>query len=197
VTVPQEGTTPADTDKAGARRFNPLVLMPLALFAVVMAFFAVGLGHDPQLLPSALINKPAPSFNLPALVPDRAGFASTDLGGKPALVNFFASWCAPCRSEAATLAAFAANSGVPVYGIDYKDRPDDARQYLSDLGDPYAKLGADAAGRVFVDFGAYGVPETFIVDAAGRIRFRYPGPLTDDVIANEIMPRLKAIAAGG
>ena len=169
-----------------------LFLLPAAAFVALVAIFALGLGHDPTALKSAMIDKPAPDFALPPVEADRPGLARADLGGKPVLVNFFASWCAPCRVEHATLAGLAA-SGVPLYGIAYKDKPENAQHFLGDLGDPYQKIGLDLDGRTAIDFGVYGVPETYILDRDGRIRYRYAGAVTDQVLKTEILPRLEAL----
>jgi cytochrome c biogenesis protein CcmG/thiol:disulfide interchange protein DsbE len=139
-----------------------------------------------------MIDKPAPAFALGPVMPDKPGLGRADLGGKPVLVNFFASWCLPCKAEHATLAGLAA-SGVPLYGIAYKDKPENAQRFLTDLGDPYQKIGLDLDGRTAIDFGVYGVPETYILDRDGRIRFRYAGALTDAVLKTEILPRLAAL----
>ena len=170
-----------------------LFLLPVVAFVGLVGVFAVGLGHDPTALKSAMIDKPAPDFALSPILEDRPGVARADLGGKPVLVNFFASWCAPCRVEHPTLTGLAA-SGVPVYGIAYKDKPQDARRFLADLGDPYQRIGLDLDGRTAIDFGVYGVPETYILDRDGRIRYRYAGALTDQVLKTEILPRLAALA---
>ncbi len=170
-----------------------LFLLPVIAFVGLAAVFALGLGHDPTALQSAMIDQPAPAFTLPPILEDRPGVARADLGGKPVLVNFFASWCAPCRIEHATLAGLAA-SGVAIYGVAYKDKPQDARRFLTDLGDPYQRIGLDLDGRTAIDFGVYGVPETYILDRDGRIRFRYAGALSDAVIKTEILPRLEALS---
>ena len=180
-----------DTPQKGGLRL--LMLLPVVGFLVLVGFFALGLRHDPSLLPSAMIDKPAPDFTLPALESDRPGLARADLGGKPALVNFFASWCLPCRAEHATLAGLAASGDVPLYGIAYKDRPAESQRFLGELGDPYQRIGIDAEGRTAIDFGVYGVPETYIVDATGAIRYRWVGPLTADALSTEILPRLAAL----
>ncbi|HVJ51430.1 MAG TPA: DsbE family thiol:disulfide interchange protein [Aliidongia sp.] len=180
-----------ETGGSGGRRL--LVLLPVLGFLVLVGFFALGLTRDPALLPSAMIDKPAPDFTLAALMTDKPGLARSDLGGKPALVNFFASWCVPCRAEHATLAGLAASGGVPLYGIDYKDKPADGQRFLDGLGDPYQRVGMDADGRTGIDFGVYGVPETYIVDAGGAIRYRWVGPLTPEALQDEILPRLAAL----
>jgi cytochrome c biogenesis protein CcmG, thiol:disulfide interchange protein DsbE len=169
-----------------------LFVLPVAGFLGLAALFAFGLGHNPTALPSVMIDKPAPAFTLGPVLGDRPGLATADLGGKPVLVNFFASWCVPCRVEHATLTGLAA-SGVPVYGIAYKDKPENAQRFLKEMGDPYLKLGLDLDGRTAIDFGVYGVPETYIVDKAGRIRYRYAGAVTDEVLKTEILPRLAAL----
>ena len=171
-------------------------LAPLAAFLGLVAFFGWTLssGRDPAALPSVMIDKPAPEFDLPPLIEGKPGLARGDLGqGRPVLVNFFASWCAPCREEHGTLAGYAASGGVPLYGVAYEDKPGDSRQFLARLGDPYAKIGIDGQGRTAIDFGVYGVPETYIVDGAGRIRFRYAGPVTPEVLQSQILPRLAAL----
>lgn len=169
-----------------------LFVLPVIAFVGLVGIFALGLGHDPTALKSAMIDKPAPDFALSPILEDRPGVTRADLGGKPVLVNFFASWCAPCRVEHATLNGLAA-SGVPLVGIAYKDKPEAAQRFLGDLGDPYQKIGLDLDGRTGINFGVYGVPETYILDRDGRIRFRYAGALTDEVLQTEILPRLAAL----
>jgi cytochrome c biogenesis protein CcmG/thiol:disulfide interchange protein DsbE len=170
-----------------------LTLLPLALFAVLIGYFALGLQHDPHLLPSAMIDKPAPEFALPPLLDDKPGLARADLADGPVLVNFFASWCVPCRAEHPILARIA-GEGVRIDGIDYKDKPDDAKRWLTELGDPYRRLAVDRDGRVAIDFGVYGVPETYVVDRAGKIRYRQVGPITPDDLARTIRPLLAELS---
>jgi cytochrome c biogenesis protein CcmG/thiol:disulfide interchange protein DsbE len=167
-------------------------LAPLALFAVVAGYFAVGLTRDPGTLPSALLNKPAPEFALPPLTDGKPGLATADLKGGPALVNVWASWCVPCRAEHPVLTRLARD--VPVYGFNYKDKPEDAKRFLAELGDPYRRSGVDANGRAAIDWGVYGVPETFVVDGDGRIRHRHVGALTERAVAETIRPLLKSLA---
>ena len=146
---------------------------------------------DPRGVPSMLVGKPVPPFVLPGL-PPHSGFSSTDLAGgnQPVLVNFFASWCVPCAIEAPQLSELQ-RRGVPVWGIAYKDKPDAAADFLQRNGDPYARIATDEPGRVAIDFGAYGVPETYLVDKAGIVRWRWAGPLTDDILKQELEPLLK------
>ena len=148
------------------------------MFALLAAGFYAGLGIDSKVLPSALIDQPAPQFALPPLA-TRASPVSLPptCTGKVSLVNTFASWCVPCRAEHPVLNALAATKRVPIYGIDYKDKPEAARAWIAELGNPYTRIGADD-GRVGIDWGVYGVPETFVVDRAGRIRYKHVGPLT-------------------
>jgi cytochrome c biogenesis protein CcmG/thiol:disulfide interchange protein DsbE len=162
-------------------------ILPVGLFAALAAAFYAGLGIDSNVLPSALIDQPAPQFALPPLSDGEAGFANADLHGHVSLVNTFASWCAPCRAEHKVLTRLAATKRVPIYGIDYKDKPEAARVWIAELGNPYSKIGADD-GRVGIDWGVYGVPETFVVDRAGRIRYKHVGPLTDADVARTILP---------
>jgi cytochrome c biogenesis protein CcmG/thiol:disulfide interchange protein DsbE len=152
-----------------------LYLVPAVVFLAVGIGLAVGLTRDPGTLPSALIDHPVPAFELPPLLGD-AGLSSEDLKGQVALVNVFASWCVPCRVEHPVLMRLA-EEGVPIYGINYKDPPDQAQAWLADLGNPFQKIGADRNGRVGIEWGVYGVPETFVIDAEGRIRHKHVGPI--------------------
>jgi cytochrome c biogenesis protein CcmG/thiol:disulfide interchange protein DsbE len=167
-------------------------LLPVLLFVLVAGYFALGLRRDPALLPSALLDKPAPEFDLPGLG-GKPGLARADLAGHVVLVNFFASWCAPCREEHPLLMRLAEEGRITLYGIDYKDKPDDAARLLAQLGDPYRRIGVDQAGRTAIDFGVYGVPETYVVDAAGRIRYRQVGPITADDYQQKLLPLLKQL----
>jgi cytochrome c biogenesis protein CcmG/thiol:disulfide interchange protein DsbE len=168
-----------------ARRW--IYLLPAGFFTLLLAGFLAGLGRDSSILPSPLIDKPAPSFALPPLKDGAPGFSSADLQGHVSLVNTFASWCAPCRDEAPALNALAKTRRVPIYGIDYKDKKATAIAWIDALGDPYTLIGADD-GKVGIEWGVYGVPETYIVDRAGRIRYKHVGPLTDAVIERTILP---------
>lgn len=171
-----------------------LYLLPLVLFIMLAGYFSLGLFRDPSLLPSALIDQPVPDFNLPGIAA-KPGLAKADLAGSVALVNFFASWCAPCREEHPLLMKLAAEGHVVLYGIDYKDKPEDAIRLLSQYGDPYRRIGVDRGGRTFIDFGAYGVPETYVIDKQGRIRFRQVGPITPEDYDRKILPLLKQLDA--
>src|ERR1700757_3767725 len=172
-----------------------LFLLPVALFAVLVTAFAVGLRHDPHLLPSALIDRPAPDFALPGLYESAHGLTRKDLEGGVTLVNFFASWCAPCREEQPALVALARRPGVTLDGIAYKDKPEESRRFLDRFGNPYAHIGIDNNGTTAIDFGVYGVPETYVVDGAGRIRLRHVGPLTAADVQQEILPLIEQIMA--
>lgn len=165
-----------------------LLVLPVAVFAVVAVIFAIGLQYDPRVLPSALIDKPLPAFDLPSLRPDQPGLATADLVGQVTLLNVFASWCVPCRVEHPLLTRLSETGAVRVVGINYKDKPEDARAWLEQLGDPYDRIGADRDGRTGIDLGVYGVPETFVIDATGTIRFKHVGPLTPEAVTGTIMP---------
>jgi cytochrome c biogenesis protein CcmG/thiol:disulfide interchange protein DsbE len=170
-----------------------LYILPLLLFGAVAAYFAVGLTKDPRLLPSALIDKPAPEFALPPLYDGKPGLAKADLGGEVKLVNVFASWCVPCKVEHPVLMRFSEKNAAPLYGINYKDRKKDAVAWLNQLGDPYKRIGQDLSGRVGIDWGVYGVPETYIVDREGRIRYRHVGPILPDVMEKTILPLVEEL----
>jgi DsbE subfamily thiol:disulfide oxidoreductase len=145
-------------------------------------------GDTPDLIPSAMIGKPAPSFDLPALKTDKTGLRSTDLPGRVTLVNFFASWCLPCRAEHPLLVELAGTGKLRLVGIAYKDKPDDTLAWLGKLGDPYQALAVDQSGRTAIDFGVYGVPESYLIDRAGVIRFRQVGPFSRDDIQGKLLP---------
>ncbi|HEV2300493.1 MAG TPA: DsbE family thiol:disulfide interchange protein [Stellaceae bacterium] len=169
------------------------LLLPAAFFGLV-AVFGLGLGHDPQLLPSAMIGRPAPQFALPGLDGKPNGLARADLSGVT-LINFFASWCIPCRQEAPQLMALGRRPDLTLDGILYEDTPENGQRLLASDGNPYRHIGVDAKGRTAIDFGVYGVPETYVVDRRGRIRYRAVGPLTTREITDKILPLLAELAA--
>jgi cytochrome c biogenesis protein CcmG/thiol:disulfide interchange protein DsbE len=172
-----------------------IFLLPVALFAVLVVAFAVGLRHDPHLVPSALINRPAPDFALPGLYETANGLTRNDLDGRVTLVNFFASWCAPCREEHRELMQLGGLDGVTLDGIAYKDKPEESRRFLERLGNPFGHVGVDRNGTTAIDFGVYGVPETYVVDPSGRIRLRHVGPLTAEDVKSEILPLVRQLGS--
>lgn len=174
-----------------------LFLLPVALFTGLVVTFAIGLHRDPRLLPSVLIDRPAPQFALPGLYDPTRGLARKDLGGGVTLVNFFASWCAPCREEQTALMLLAHRPGVTLDGIAYKDKPAASRRFLDELGNPYRRIGVDRDGTTAINFGVYGVPETYVVDAGGHIRFRQVGPLTAADIDRKILPLIARLGSAG
>jgi cytochrome c biogenesis protein CcmG, thiol:disulfide interchange protein DsbE len=170
-----------------------LYLLPVVLFVVVAAYLGIGLTRDPHTLPSAMIDQPAPSFDLPGLGA-HPGLATKDLvGNGPTLVNFFASWCVPCRVEHPMLMRLAEEGKIRLEGIAYKDKVADTTRFLGQLGDPYKRIGVDADGRVGIDFGVYGVPETYVVDREGRIRYRQVGPISPQDYENKLAPLLREL----
>ena len=169
-----------------------IYLLPIAAFMALAGYFVVSLSRDPSVLPSAMINQPAPAFTLAGLG-GQPGLARDEFRGQVVLINFFASWCIPCRAEHPLLMQLAAELKAPVYGIDYKDKPEDAARFLSELGNPYGLIGTDRDGRVGIDFGVYGVPETYVIDKAGRIRLRHVGPLTPADVSRELAPLVKEL----
>jgi cytochrome c biogenesis protein CcmG/thiol:disulfide interchange protein DsbE len=173
---------------------------PAIVFLGVIVAFVFGLERDRDTLPSPLLGKPVPTFSLPPVKGRSSGLATGDLKGEVSLVNVFASWCVACREEHPVLARLRAQGTVPINGLNYKDKPDDAAQWLDAVGDPYTRTGADLDGRVAIDWGVYGVPETFVVDQEGRIAFKQVGPITPSILENAILPlisRLKANSAAG
>ncbi|PZN97579.1 MAG: DsbE family thiol:disulfide interchange protein [Alphaproteobacteria bacterium] len=174
-----------------------LFIVPVVAFLAMVAFFGFGLTQDPKELPSQLIDRPLPQFALPGIadVPGGGpGFASAALTGEPALLNIFASWCAACPQEHPVLTRIT-REGYPVYGIAWKDKPQDSREWLAKFGDPYKTVAADEAGRTAIDLGVTGVPETFIVDKRGRVRFKQIGPISPEQWEGTIRPLMQKLRA--
>lgn len=165
-------------------------LLPIGIFAGIAAFLYAGLALNPQLVPSPLIDKPAPQFDLPTVNDPEKRLRRDDLLGQPYLLNVWASWCAACRTEHPVIEAVAKSGEVPVYGLNYKDLRSEALRWLNQFGDPYAASAHDLDGRTGIDFGVYGAPETFLIDQYGNVRYKYIGALTPKVVEEEIWPLL-------
>jgi cytochrome c biogenesis protein CcmG/thiol:disulfide interchange protein DsbE len=168
-------------------------LLPLILFLTLAVFLAIGLNRDPREVPSPLIGKPAPAFDLPLLADAHQALGKQDLLGRVWMLNVWASWCEACRDEHPVLVQFAQSHMVPVYGLDYKDERKDALAWLRLAGDPYTATLFDHDGRTGIDFGVYGVPETFLIDKQGVIRLKHIGPLTPQVLSDEIEPLIRKL----
>lgn len=172
-------------------------IAPLVVFLTLLGFLYVGLHKDPREVPSPLVGKPAPEFELTRVrTPDQT-FSRSDLLGKVSLVNVWASWCASCRDEHSLLLRISAKGLLPIYGLNYKDTKAHAVGWLDQLGDPYTASGHDPNGRVGLDLGVYGVPETFLIDRKGRIAYKHIGPITQGVWENELYPRVQALKKAG
>ncbi len=170
-----------------------LAVLPILIFAALALILWRGLSGDPSEIPSALIGKQVPDFTLPRVeglsVP---GFDSASLkSGSVTIVNVWASWCVPCRQEHPLLMQLAKHTDIRLYGLNYKDEPENARRFIGTLGLPYAAVGADRDGRVAIDFGVYGVPETFVVDGEGKIRFKWVGPLTEEAATGLLLTEIE------
>jgi cytochrome c biogenesis protein CcmG, thiol:disulfide interchange protein DsbE len=183
-------TSPRPT--AGLSRRLAL-LLPVGVFGVVAAGLGIGLTRNPQEIPSALIGKPVPAFALPPIQGRTLGLASADLQGEVSLVNVFASWCTACRYEHSLFMRLAQGGGVPIHGLNYKDRPEDAAKWLDDLGDPYTRTGADLDGRVGIEWGVYGVPETFVISKDGVIVHKHIGPVSAKDLEQIILPLIEGL----
>lgn len=169
-----------------------LLILPLVALVALIAVFALSIDRDPSLVRSVLIDKPAPQFNLPAVDGlGVAGFDTAALKGEVTVVNVFASWCIPCRDEHPLLIELKEKSGARLFGINQKDAPENARAFLGELGNPYDAIGADGNGRVSIDWGVYGVPETFVVNADGIITFKHVGPISPETLASEVLPAIE------
>lgn len=171
-------------------------LVPLALFLVLAGFLARGLKLDPREVPSPLIGKPAPTFTLTKLDAADQQLKRDELLGKVWVLNVWASWCAPCREEHPLLVDLAKRKVAPIYGLNYKDTRANGMNFLRQLGNPYDASLWDGDGRVGIDFGVYGVPETFVIDKQGTVRFKHVGPLNPGVIDGKIVPLLKELQRG-
>lgn len=169
-------------------------LIPLLLFLGLAGYFFVGLGRDVTLVQSPLIDKPLPALDVPPLKDGKPGLKTSDFKGEPQIINVFASWCIPCRAEHPLITQLADKYGLKVNGLNWKDKPADALAWLEELGDPYTRIGADEHGRAGIDLGVYGVPETYLVDAEGRIRFKHVGPLQPRHLEQEILPLLEEMS---
>ncbi len=172
--------------------------IPVALFAVLVGFLFVGLNLDPREVPSPFIGKPAPAFDLPLLGDNEKRLTPEDMKGQVWLMNVWATWCPGCRQEHDTLLRLDQRNLAPIVGFDYKDESDKALSWLQTLGNPYQVVVEDVDGRAAIDWGVYGAPETFIIDAEGIVQYKHIGPLTDASVANDLVPvieRLKAEAS--
>jgi len=163
-------------------------LIPLLLFVVLVGFLAVGLNLDPHEVPSPLINKPAPAFEVPQLGQANKTFSPASMKGQVWILNVWASWCVACREEHPVLVEIAKSGLVPLIGLDYKDKREDALAMLEKQGNPYLLSAFDANGRVGIDYGVYGVPETYVIDRAGVIRLKHIGPITPEILKQKIYP---------
>ena len=168
-------------------------LWPLAIFIPLVGFLAVGLKLDPREVPSPLVGKPAPAFELPLLHQPDKRFVPGDMRGKVWLLNVWASWCVSCRDEHPVLVELSKRALMPILGLNYKDKGEDAQRWLQQFGNPYDLSVVDADGRIGIDYGVYGVPETYLIDAGGVIRYKQIGPLTPAVLEQKILPLAKAL----
>ena len=168
-------------------------LWPLAIFLLLVGFLAVGLQLDPREVPSPLVGKPAPAFELPVLHQPDKRFVPGDMSGKVWLLNVWASWCVSCREEHPVLVELSRRGVMPILGLNYKDKGDEATAWLKRYGDPYELSVVDADGRIGIDYGVYGVPETYLIDAAGVIRYKQIGPLTMAILEQKVLPLAKAL----
>lgn len=171
-----------------------LFLAPVLVLVVVLVAFLAGLKRDPSLLPSMMIGKTVPAFSLPSVRPDDQGFAARDVGGEPMLINFYASWCAACRIEHPVLMDLR-EQGVILHGIDWKDQPNAGFKWLVDRGDPYVRVGSDVSGRTGIDMGVSAVPETFVIDKHGRVRYRHVGAVSREDWATKLGPLMEKLRA--
>lgn len=165
-------------------------LIPLFLFAILVGFLAIGLNRDPHEIPSPLIGKQAPAFELPQLADPQKTFSPDSMKGQPWILNVWASWCVACREEHPVLVELGKLGVAPIIGLDYKDKREDAMAMLARQGNPYVLSAFDANGRVGIDYGVYGVPETYVIDKVGVIRFKHIGPITMELLNKKIIPLL-------
>ena len=181
-----QGIEPAPA--AGSALLRPAFLAPFVVFAAIAVLLAVGLTLNPREIPSPLIGRPVPQFDLPPVRGRTLGLASADQKGEVSIVNVFASWCVASKEEHPVFMQMQRQRLVPIHGLNYKDRPEDAQKWLNDMGDPYTRTGADIDGRVAIDWGVYGVPETFVIDREGRIAYKHIGAVTPKLLQETLRP---------
>lgn len=189
---PESGTS--SRPRKGIFGINAL---PLFVFGLISVAFAIGLTLNPREIPSVLIGKPVPKFELPPVQGRTLGLSDKDLKGEVFLVNVFASWCVECRVEHPLLVDLTRRNIVPIHGLNYKDKPGDAQEWLDGLGDPYTRTGADIDGRVGIDWGVYGVPETFVIDKEGLIAHKHIGAINAKVLKEKILPMVEELRNDG
>lgn len=178
------------------KTFSWLAIAPVVVFAAVGAAFYWGLFNRDDTLPSTLIGRQVPQFELPPIEGRTDGLSTADLLGRVSIVNVWASWCVPCRVEMPLLNELAARDEVAIFGINYKDDPAEALGFLEELGDPYTRVGADRTGRVAIEWGVYGLPETFVIDAGGRIAYKHIGPFNRQSLEEDILPVVRRLQSG-
>ena len=169
------------------------VLLPLGIFVLLVGFLAAGLKLNPREVPSPLVGKAAPAFQLPLLAAPDKRFSPADMKGQVWLLNVWASWCVSCRDEHPVLVELSNRKLIPVLGLNYKDKNDEAQRWLKQFGDPYQLSVVDADGRIGIDYGVYGVPETYLIDGDGVIRFKHIGPVTHSIVDGKIIPLAKSL----
>jgi cytochrome c biogenesis protein CcmG/thiol:disulfide interchange protein DsbE len=184
----------AQTEPGGGR-VSLLMLLPAVIFVGLGAAFYWSLFSGDDRLPSTLIGRPVPEFVLPPIEGRSDGLATANLTGKVSLVNVWASWCVPCRVENPLMVELAETGTVPIHGINYKDAPGEALEFLEELGNPFTRTGADRSGRVSIDWGVSGVPETFVIDAEGRIAYKHVGPFNRQILEEKILPIVRRLQA--
>lgn len=196
---PTSQLLPEIRNDSQAERKNPYkvaMLIPVSIFLFIVVLLGIGLTMNPRLVPSPLVDKPVPEFSLPPVQGRKLGLASTDLIQEVSLVNVFASWCVACRQEHPLFMELSSKNIVPIHGLNYKDQPQDAAAWLDALGDPYIRTGADIDGRVGIDWGVYGVPETFVIDKTGRIAYKHIGPISRQDWEETLWPLIDKLNTG-
>ena len=183
------------TPQAPNKRWRLAGYIPLIVFFAMAVILGIGLTKNPREVPSPLIGKSVPEFSLPPVQGRTLGLSSADLKGEVALVNVFASWCVACREEHPLLLQLGRKGVVPIHGLNYKDKPADAQAWLDQLGDPYTRTAADVSGKVGIDWGVYGVPETFVVDRSGLIAYKHIGPVTPKALEDTLLPLVRKLQA--
>lgn len=172
-------------------------LLPLGLFVALAVFLGIGLKLDPREVPSPFIDKPAPALELPTLFDNSKTISNSDLKGKPWILNVWASWCVACRQEHQIFVSYSRSKRVPLIGLNYKDAANDAKAWLQELGNPYDIIAFDLQGSTGIEWGVYGVPETFVIDAEGIVRYKHIGPVSSSTMKNTIIPLLQSLQSNG